>query len=168
MELEFQNLIRVLDEYREEFETLYKYLEENEPASHGAPRKASGNLLRSVQTTTDILDTRFQVRFVAENYWRYNEEGRGPSRNGGVPYHKILEWVEIKPVLPHEDEKGHLPTQEQLAWMIKKKIDKEGYQGLPLLQMTIDQLNDKYIELLKEALAEDFKTAFLNLLISKL
>ncbi len=64
------------------------------------------------------------------DYWKYIEEGRGPTQKGegGKLYPAILEWVKVKKIVPRADPKTkRVPKVEQLAYAITKKIHKRGY-----------------------------------------
>ena len=64
------------------------------------------------------------------DYWKYIEEGRGPTQKGegGKLYPTILEWVKVKKIVPRADPKTkRVPKVEQLAYAITKKIHKRGY-----------------------------------------
>jgi hypothetical protein len=68
------------------------------------------------------------------DYWKYIEEGRGPTQKGegGKLYPAILDWVKIKiekgQIVPRADPKTKkVPKVEQLAYAITKKIHKRGY-----------------------------------------
>ena len=54
-------------------------------------------------------------------------------------------------IIPQE-RNGKLPTDTQLAYAIRTKIDREGYEGGHYLQATLDELNSKYEPLMQEAL----------------
>ena len=49
---------------------------------------------------------------------------------------------------------GKLPTESQLAYAIRHKIDNEGYTGGQYMQQTLDEINGKYTKLLQEALTK--------------
>lgn len=95
-------------------------------------------------------------------YWRWLEQGRPPTQQseGGVLYPAILDWVKVKHIVPRPDPKTHkVPSVTQLAYMITRKIHREGYfspnhQGKHLLQNAIDQVD--LIENFKNALTDQF------------
>ena len=61
----------------------------------------------------------------------------------------------IQTILP-TPKNGHLPTQEQLAWAISKKIEKVGIKPGHQLAETVEALNRQYIPLIQEAVERDF------------
>ena len=84
----------------------------------------------------------------------YVENGRGPGKF--PPIDKILEWIRVKPVIPYTDSRGRLPTEEQLAFLIARKIAEQGTEGRNVLFETVDELNRYYLPLLQKALDDDF------------
>ena len=143
-----QNFLSTLDEYAEKAEELYK----RKLTDKGI--NASYKLLNSVETTVKRGDDTFTVVINLEPYWYYVENGRGPGKF--PPVSKILEWIRIKPVIPYSDSRGRLPTEEQLAFLISRKIAEQGTEGRNVLYETVDELNRYYLPLLQKALDDDF------------
>lgn len=140
--------ISTLDEYAEKAEELYK----RKLTDKGI--NASYKLLNSVETVVRRNDDEFVVTIHLEDYWYYVENGRGPGKF--PPIDKILEWIRIKPVIPYTDSRGRLPTEEQLAFLIARKIANEGTDGRKVLFETVDELNRHYLPLLQQSLDRDF------------
>ena len=117
---------------------------------------ASGSLSNSVQAMVDVNGTQYEVYLTLNDYWKWIEGGRPPTQqNGdGELRRKILEWIKVKPVIPTPFN-GKLPTEEQLAYLISRKIHTLGYEGKQPLQKTIDELEDMMFEDLQNAMAED-------------
>lgn len=143
-----QNFLSTLEEYAEKAEELYK----RKLTDKGI--NASYKLLNSVETVVRRNDDEFIVTINLEDYWIYVENGRGPGRF--PPIDKILEWVRVKPVIPYSDSRGRLPTEEQLAFLIARKIANEGTEGRKVLYETVEELNRYYLPLLQQALDRDF------------
>lgn len=98
----------------------------------------------------------FQIYFNLPDYWEYAENGRGPTvkKNGpGDVLAAIKKWIQIKHLVP-SSRNGKVPTTEQLAYAITKKIHKEGFEGKHLLQATIDETYDTLVDRLVEAIAD--------------
>lgn len=143
-----QNFLSTLEEYTEKAEELYK----RKLTDKGI--NASYKLLNSVETTVKRGDDTFTVVINLEPYWIFVENGRGPGRF--PPKDKILEWIRIKPVIPYSDSRGRLPTEEQLAFLISRKIAEQGTEPKRVLAETVDELNRYYLPLLQQALDRDF------------
>ena len=140
--------LATLDEYAERAKELYK----RKLTDKGI--NASYKLLNSVETVVRRNDDEFTVTINLEDYWIYVENGRGPGKF--PPIDKILEWISVKPVIPYSDNRGRLPTEEQLAFLIARKIANEGTEGRKVLYETVEELNRYYLPLLQKALDDDF------------
>lgn len=143
-----QNFLSTLDEYAEKAKELYK----RKLTDKGI--NASYKLLNSVETVVRRNDDEFTVVINLEPYWIFVENGRGPGKF--PPIDKILEWIRVKPVIPYSDNRGRLPTEEQLAFLISRKIAEQGTEGKHILAETITELNSIYLPKLQRALDEDF------------
>lgn len=143
-----QNFLATLDEYAEKTKELYK----RKLTDKGI--NASYKLLNSVETTVKRGDDTFTVTINLEDYWIYVENGRGPGKF--PPIDKILEWIRVKPIRPYSDSRGRLPTEEQLAFLISRKIAEQGTEGRKVLAETVEELNNYYLPLLQQALDRDF------------
>ena len=145
-EKDLKPFIDVLEDYMKEFESLYKSkLEE---------RRASGRLIKSVKTKYEVNGSVYEVSVDLENWWYWAEHGRKPTSKGKhCPIEPIIRWVRAKGIVPREKD-GKLPTETQLAYAIRHKIDTEGYNGGQYMQKTLDEINGKYTKLLQEALTK--------------
>lgn len=145
-EKDLKPFIDVLEDYMKEFETLYKSkLEE---------RRASGRLIKSIKTKYEVNGNTYEVSVDLENWWYWAEHGRKPTSKGKhCPIEPIISWVKAKGIVPREIN-GKLPTETQLAYAIRHKIDTEGYNGGQYMQQTLDEINGKYTKLLQEALTK--------------
>ena len=147
--------LATLDEYAEKAEELYK----RKLTDKGI--NASYKLLNSVETTVKRNDDTFTVTINLEDYWYYVENGRGPGKFPLID--KILEWIRVKPVIPYSDSRGRLPTEEQLAFLISRKIAEQGTEGRKVLAETVEELNNYYLPLLQQALDRDFNMMSYNI-----
>lgn len=114
---------------------------------------ASDTLYNSVTYMVKNGNSVFEVQLSLEDYWKYVENGRKPGK--WPPISAIEKWIEIKPVLPRPMSNGKLPTTQQLAFLISRKIGLEGIAPRPLLQQSIEEVWDIMREYLEEALAKD-------------
>lgn len=147
--------LATLDDYAEKAKELYKQkLTEKEI-------NASYKLLNSVETTVKRGDDTFTVTINLEPYWIYVENGRKAGRF--PPISKILEWIRCKPVIPYSDSRGRIPTEEQLAFLIARKIANEGTEGRKVLYETVEELNRYYLPKLQQALDNDFNMMSYNI-----
>lgn len=149
-EISFNNLFNVLEEYADNAKRIYQ----NKLSANNV--NASGNLFNSIQTRIVKGSDRYDVYLDLNDYWIYVENGR---KAGGKfpPLDKILEWIKVKPVLPRPDDNGKIPTENQLSFLIGRKIAREGIEPRPLLAETINELNQYYLPKLQEALESDWR-----------
>lgn len=115
-------------------------------------RIASGGLLNSVEIVTTFGNQYFAVGLKLADYWKYVEYDTKPHF---PPPSAILDWIKVKPILPTPDKNGKLPTPEQLAFLIGRKIAKVGTKGSHDLKKAEDQLRDMVEEKIEKALDED-------------
>ena len=122
-------------------------------------RSATGYALRNLEFKLKTNDNEYVVTFYAPDYYKYIEEGR---KSGKMPPQKaILDWIKAKKILPRPDRDGKIPTIKTLAFLIARAIGKHGtikdkhYKGTNYLADTIEELNDKYLPRLQEALERD-------------
>lgn len=137
---------KVVEDYLAEVESVYKGKLED--------RKATGNLINSISTRYVLNGNELTCTIELEHYYYWLEHGRKPTSNGKhCPIEPIITWVKAKGIIPQE-RNGKLPTETQLAYAIRTKIDREGYEGGNYLQATLDEVNKKYEPLMQEALTQ--------------
>lgn len=138
------NLLKVLEDLAKDIRENYKeHLELHD-------RIASGDLLRSVSTEVEVKGTTYTVWINLADYWEYVENDTKPH---WPPKAAIDRWIFIKPVIPHGSPKP--PSPEQLSFLIRRKIAKEGTKGTHDLRDTERAVLPMYEELLLEALQRD-------------
>lgn len=147
--IEFKNLQKALADYGKAIADQYKTNLEQ------SGRRASGELISSINSKVTVNGNTFEITLDLKDYWKYVEEGTKPHF---PPVSKILEWVKVKQLLPAPMKNGKLPTEEQLAWMIAKKIDRVGTEGKPDLEDTLNEVD--YNAIIEEALDKDVLECF--------
>lgn len=143
----FNEIITALQEYQSAFERAYK------DRLLADDKKATGQLINSISTTIKVGSDTFEVVMSIVDYFKYVENGRKPGKF--PPVDKILSWIKVKPVIPRPMH-GKLPTQQQLAFLIGRKIATEGIEAGHQLKDTVEAINAQYIPKLEAALQEDF------------
>ena len=111
---------QIVDIYRKQLE------------SKGIP--ASGTLGDTASVEVEMHGTKLVVSLNLEHYWRYVEYGRRPGKM--PPIDNIEEWIRVKPVVPNAMN-GKVPTSKQLAFMIARKIGREGIKARRPLEATV-------------------------------
>ena len=144
--MEFNNLRSVLLDYAIALQNKYK---DNLLLSD---RVATGELVKSVQYKLDFKDKEFIIYLELEDYYKYVENGTKPHF---PPVNKLLEWIKAKPILPTPMKNGKLPTPNQLAYLIGRKISEVGTEGSHDLEKSSKTISEEYEELILEALEKD-------------
>lgn len=145
--IDLTNLQQVLQEYAREAEEMYKY-----QLSLGG-KTASRKLIDSVKSNVVVGEQSYEVTLTLQDYWKYIEKGRKPGKF--PPVGAILNWISVKPIIPRPMENGNLPSPNQLAYLIGRKIEQEGIEPHPALMTTQEELDRIYHEKLSIALRND-------------
>ena len=124
-------------------------------------RIASGDLLNNIEYEITRGDFTYTIYVKMKDYWYYVENGRKAGKM--PPIDNILNWIRVKPVLPRPNAKGKLPTPQQLAFLIARKIGEEGTQGTHDLRKATDTIWDTFEDRLYEAIDEDVDAAFIQI-----
>ena len=124
-------------------------------------RIASGDLLNNIEYEVTRGDFTYTIYVKMKDYWYYVENGRKAGK--WPPIDNILNWVKIKPVLPRPNAEGKLPTPQQLAFLIARKIGEEGTEGTQDLRKATDTIWDTFEDRLYEAIDEDVDAAFIQI-----
>lgn len=115
-------------------------------------RIASGELLNSVEYRIEKEETTISVFLDLASWWKFIEWDTKPHF---PPPEAMLKYVRVKPVIPREGRNGKLPTEQQLAYLIGRKISEVGTKGTNNLENTVKNINSKYNELIESAITED-------------
>ena len=149
--LTFANLQKVFADYGKYAEQIYKY-------NLGLTRKnASRKLSDSTKHFVRVGDKAMVVGLRLEEYWKYIEYGRKPGKF--PPPSAILKWIEVKPIIPRPDANGRIPSPKSLAFLIGRKIKREGIEPTPVLEATAEQVNAKFMQAIRDAMKKDLGDA---------
>ena len=124
-------------------------------------RIASGDLLNNIEYEITRGDFTYTIYVKMKDYWYFVENGRKAGKM--PPIDNILNWIRVKPVLPRPNAKGKLPTPQQLAFLIARKIGEEGTQGTQDLRKATDTIWDTFEDRLYEAIDADVDAAFIQI-----
>lgn len=108
-------------------------------------------LVDSVTAFVEAGASAYEVKMTLNDYWKYVEEGTKPH---WPPPKAILKWVQIKPVIPRPYN-GRIPREKSLAFLISRKIAREGTKGTHDLAQARASTIEAFRWQLVEALAED-------------
>ena len=154
--LKFDNLRAVLERFAVELEAEYKNnLKKNN-------RIATGTLYNTAKC--EVVKGEYLVVFHLQDYWKWVEGGRDKTKNGGNGElrRNLLNWIEVKHILP-KPQNGKLPTPQQLAYLISRKIHKQGYKGTQDLSKATDTIYDRFQQEIYDAIDKDFTVAVINI-----
>lgn len=115
-------------------------------------RIATGDLLNSVEYIIEKDDRQIEVSLQLEEWWKYVEEDTKPHF---PPPDAMLNYIKAKPILPKPDRNGKLPTPNQLAYLIGRKISEVGTTGTHNVRDTVRLINERYEEKIGQAISED-------------
>lgn len=115
-------------------------------------RIATGDLLNSVEYIIEKDDRQIEVSLQLKEWWKYVEYDTKPHF---PPPDAMLNYIKAKPVLPKPDRNGKLPTPNQLAYLIGRKISEVGTTGTHNVRDTVRLMNERYEEKIGQAISED-------------
>lgn len=142
----FANVRRVLEEFGVEVRNLYQ---DNLVRSDAL---ASGALLNTAESRVVVDGREFLVQLSLQDYWKYLEYGTRPH---WPPTSALLRWIRVKPVVPRPDSRGRIPSEKSLAYLIGRKIAREGTEGRHDLRDALQRVNAEFAGRLEEALRQD-------------
>lgn len=137
----------VLTQYKVELEALLK----RKLMDKG--NVASGDLLASIHTRLEVNGDTFEVWLDCLKYLKFLDEG---TKAHWPPDEPIIRWIKEKrlPTREYTGDKS-LPTEKQLSFLIRRKISQEGTLPNFVYVETLQELNEKYIPLVEQALTND-------------
>lgn len=152
------HLTQVLEELGREVAEQYK---NNLRESGHATRP--DHLINSIETRVVVDDKSYKVVMDLNDYWKYLENGTKPH---WPPVDAIRSWISYKPVLPSPGRDGRLPTPNQLAYLIGRKIAREGTTGTHDFEEARDETVARWEQRIREALVEDVR-AWLTAIVTR-
>lgn len=142
----WENTKQILEQYAKELVRTYKENLINDD------KVATGNLVNSINFIIENGANSISVSLSMEDYWKYVENGRKAGKF--PPIDRILDWIRVKPVIPDE-RTGKLPTENQLAFLIARKIANEGIEPGNQLNDSRKQLYNEWMAKIEEAITKD-------------
>lgn len=141
-----EKMTALLDELKEVYRQL---LYENGAVVQGNPNRLVDNIADLIQVEGDQI----KIGFTLPAEWQYVENGASPH---WPPVNAIKDWIEQKPVEILPDSNGRIPTTDQLAFLIGRKIAEEGIEPKHLLEEAIVRTDfyNRMIYIIKEEIAE--------------
>lgn len=156
--IQLNELLQVLMDLARDIEDNYK-----EQLAASGRYTTEYALIDSVRTQVRVGDSGYEVVMNLNDYWIYVENGTKPHF---PPPDKILTWIQIKPIIPRPDALGRTPTENQLAYLIGRKIAREGTEGTHDLEKTKDAIIPFYRERIAQALGHDMENYIRKVLVT--
>lgn len=104
--------------------------------------RASGELYKSITYQVNGKGGNFEVVISLEEYWKNIEYGRRPGAKF-PPVDAIKEWIRVKRIIPEPytlpGGKQIIPTENQLAYLIGRKISRDGIKPKPYLEEAVNE-----------------------------
>jgi hypothetical protein len=160
--INFENTERALMEYRDAVVNLYRsnLLREDHVATH--------RLMDNIQYVFTQGNDSIEVSLMLKDYWKYVEydtRPHFPPIGNGDPDTGILNWVRVKRLVDKaRPYNGKLPTEKQLAYLIARKISREGTKGTHDLQEALDQVDRQFEGKIGEAIGKDLNNVLVSIL----
>ena len=110
---------------------------------------------KKITFTLQVNDTLFEIEFNAPEYWKYANYGRGPGKF--PPINKIEDWIKRRKIAPYPTKSGRIPTRPQLAYLIARKIAREGFEGSGFLEFSLKQQQDYWEDRISDAITRDIE-----------
>lgn len=150
---EFKNLKKTLNEFGQAFVNLVadKIIE--------ADGIATGEMLNTLDFDVRKEGGHFTVYLKHTDYFPYYDQGTSPHF---PPREPIEKWIQDKPVYPEADSNGKLPTVEQLAFLIARKISRDGTEARNVFEAAKQELIPEWEPKFSAALAQDIMDDYLN------
>jgi hypothetical protein len=146
--------VRQLQPFADKILTLYKQALQNKGID------ASGTLSQTASSTIEIDGTKLIISLNLEPYWKYVEYGRRAGKM--PPIDAIARWITIKPIVPNPIN-GRVPDTRQLAFLIARKIGREGIEGRkPITEMVYSDTVETMLNDIKSAIVGQLKEQLLN------
>lgn len=150
--LSFDNLQIALDSFINDFIYTYKILLIRDD------KKASGNLISSLKPVNiQFKNNKYEADISIASYWKYVEYGRRPGKF--PPINKILNWIKVKPVIPRPMNGLKPPTEPQLAFLIARKIARDGIKAGNQFKEALDMTWNRHYNNISNAITEDLNKA---------
>lgn len=117
-------------------------------------------LSKKITFTLQVNDTLFEIDFNAPEYWKWANYGRGPGKF--PPIDKIDSWIVRRKISPYPTRSGRIPTRPQLAYLIARKIAKEGFKGSGFLEKSLSEQQMYWEERISDAISRDIEAEIME------
>lgn len=115
---------------------------------------ATGQLARTLFYDSKLTENGTNVGINMEDYGYAVEEGRGGATRKGTTSWKpqVINWMRAKGIRPKAG-----VTMEQAAYLIYRKINKQGYDAKPFVEPALAAFSAQFADEYAEATANDIE-----------
>jgi hypothetical protein len=117
-----------------------------------ADKKASGNLIKSLDYKVVETVDGFILNLLAADYLNTVDQGRKPGKM--PPPSKLDKWIVIRGIAPR-DKKGKFISRKSIQFLIARSIGKNGIKPTNVIRKSIDSIYSNKIKLLEQAAVKD-------------
>lgn len=129
----------------------------------------AGSLSESHEVVTNQQTTFTEIQIVANDYWYWQNAGRGVTKIGNYPAlvrPQIDEWVKKLPDWYGPDKKdgskGKKLTKDEQAFLITRKIHRDGFKGNFYVDNTVPNFQDAIDQAILQDIQNYFNDEFNN------
>lgn len=123
-------------------------------------RRASGKFEEDLESNIDRTLKGYNIQLIGPAHTFWMENGRKPGKF--PPIAIIRKWIDDKGIIPY----GNI-SRDSLAFLIARKISREGYQGRPVVGTVItDEWIQELLDTVGFFLLEDIKSDIIKTLIA--
>jgi hypothetical protein len=117
-----------------------------------ADKKASGNLIKSLDYKVVETVDGFILNLLAADYLNTVDQGRKPGKM--PPPSKLDKWIVVRGIAPR-DKKGKFISRKSIQFLIARSIGKNGIKPTNVIRKSIDSIYSNKIKLLEQAAVKD-------------
>lgn len=110
--------------------------------------RPDSKLAQSFEVTKDVQALKTDFEVIANEYWFYVDQGRGPTEQGTRPgkvKELVRDWIRRNGIVA-EERNGKTPTEDELVFLITRKIHREGFPGRDFVAPVFEQYEDDIFE----------------------
>jgi len=128
-----------------------------------ADKRASGNLIDSLDYKVVEAVDGFFLEIIAADYLKYVDQGRRPGKQ--PPTKAIRKWIDDRKILPRDKKTGRFIKKESAAFLMARSIGKKGIKPTNVIKKSVDNIFKSKQQLLAKAAIGDIE-ALINKILS--
>ena len=119
------------------------------------------SIRENIKFVLNIDNDSFTIDFHAPDYWKYVDGGRKPGKF--PPVNSLISWIRKRNITPRALPSSKTsvpstpPTINQLAFLIGRKISREGIKGNRFYELTVEEFKKEFTQKIEDAITEDIE-----------